>query len=104
MQGQISGLISLNCMSERSCYTDRCIQEVLRFALHLKSSFWYKNSASDSNLNVVHQIRMHGSAHRLLGYQAEQAQSKCGWISALQSSGLRVGVKNLLFFFLIDKL
>ena len=62
-KGEISGLISLNCKDERSSYTDRCIQEVLMFALHLKSSFQYKNSASDSNLNVVGEIRMHGSAH-----------------------------------------
>ena len=56
-------LISLNCTDERSCYTDRCIQEVLRFALHLKSSFPYKNPASDSSLNVAGEIRMHISAH-----------------------------------------
>ena len=49
MQGKVSGLISLNCVDEKSCYMDRCIQKVLRFALHLKSSFGYKNSASDSN-------------------------------------------------------
>ena len=63
-QGKISGLISLNCTDERTCYTDRCIQEVLRFALHLKSSFWYKSPASDSSLNVVGEIRMHISDHR----------------------------------------
>ena len=42
MQGKISGLVSLNCTDERSCYTDRCIKEVLRFVLHLKGSFQYK--------------------------------------------------------------
>ena len=62
-QGKISGLISLNCADEKSCYTDRCIQEVLRFALHLKSSFRYKNPALNSSLNVVGEIRMHVSAH-----------------------------------------
>ena len=40
MQGKISDLISLNCVDER-----------------------YKNSASDSNLNAVGEIRMQGSAH-----------------------------------------
>ena len=29
MQGKISGLISLNCVDERSCYMDKCIQKVL---------------------------------------------------------------------------
>ena len=62
MQGKISGPIFLNCTDGRSCCTDSCIQEVLRFGFHLKSSFWYKNSASDSNLNVVDEIKMHGSA------------------------------------------
>ena len=63
-QGKISFLISLNCTDERSCYTDRCIQEVLRLALHLKSKFRYKNPASNSSLNVVGEIRVHVSAHR----------------------------------------
>ena len=63
MESKISGLISFNCVDERSCYIDRCVQKILRFVLHLKSSFQYKNSGSDSNLNVVHEIRMHCSAH-----------------------------------------
>ena len=61
-QGKISGFISLNCVDKRSCYKDRCIQKILRFALHLKCSFQYKNSGSDSNLNVVSEVKMHGSA------------------------------------------
>ena len=40
MQGKISNLISLNCVDER-----------------------YKNSAPNSNLNAVGEIRMQGSAH-----------------------------------------
>ena len=62
-QGKISFLISLKCADERSCYTDRCIQEVLRFSLHLKSKLQYKNPASDSSLNLVGEIRMHVSSH-----------------------------------------
>ena len=64
MHGKISGLISLNCTDERSCYMDICIQEELRFALHLKGSFRYKNPASDSSLNLVGEIRMYVSTHR----------------------------------------
>ena len=77
MQGKISGLIFLNCTDEKSCtWIDAFRKYILRFALQLKRSFQYKSSASDSSLNAVGEIRMHGSAHDPHGLCAKPCKHK----------------------------
>ena len=106
-------------MDERSCYTDRYIQKVLRFVLHLKSSFWYKNPPSDSSLTVVGEIRMHVSGHRscwtlhlqvlLLGFSGLQEggcwyQAICFCRETIQSSEKVTPVSSLLIVFSLSTL